>query len=124
MVAQVQLTYMSGPADGSVRQLALQGSIPEVVFGRESSCSVALPHDPLVSRRHARLYWRENSWWLEDFGSSNGTFVGEFSRAVKVSAPVRVCDGQVFQVGRSRFRFELPDPQSAGMAATGQAIAQ
>jgi len=34
-------------------------------------------HDPYVSRQHARLRWDGLSWWIQDLGSRNGTFVNE-----------------------------------------------
>lgn len=35
--------------------------------------------DTAVSRRHAQLTSDGRRWWLEDLGSSNGTFVGPAS---------------------------------------------
>ncbi len=50
------------------------GATTEVSLGRERSCDVVLD-DPLVSRRHARLRFRDGSWILHDLGSTNGTFL-------------------------------------------------
>jgi len=33
------------------------------------------PHDDNISRRHATIVWRDGVYWLEDVGSTNGTFV-------------------------------------------------
>ena len=114
------LKYMSGPEDGLLRRLEPEESIQEIVFGRVSPCSIALPYDLLMSRRHARLCWQKNAWWLEDCGSSNGTFIGEFSQAIKVTVPVQLHDGQVFQVGKTRFCL-LQSEQFAATTATAQA---
>ena len=46
----------------------------EFVVGRESDVPVQVA-DARVSRRHARLFPKEGSWWVEDLSSSNGTFV-------------------------------------------------
>lgn len=46
----------------------------EILLGRESGVHVQTP-DPSVSRRHARLSWEGGRFWLEDLGSSNGTFI-------------------------------------------------
>lgn len=43
-----------------------------IVIGRSPSCELVLP-DPLLSRRHARLFRRDERWYLEDLGSRNGT---------------------------------------------------
>ena len=117
------LTYMSGPDDGMVRRFAPEECMQGIVFGRVSPCSIVLPYDLSMSRRHARLYWHKNAWWLEDCGSSNGTFIGEFSQAIKVTVPVQLQDGQMFQVGKTRFCL-LPSDQFAATTAMAQASAK
>ncbi len=46
----------------------------ELVVGRDPSCDVVLS-DPTVSRRHLRLFWQGERLFVEDLGSSGGTFV-------------------------------------------------
>ncbi len=46
---------------------------PGLVVGRMADCALRL-QDGSVSRRHARLELRGDSWWVVDQGSSNGTF--------------------------------------------------
>ena len=46
----------------------------EVFFGRGNDCLMRF-YDPLVSRRHARLFFEDDAWHLEDLGSRNGTIV-------------------------------------------------
>jgi pSer/pThr/pTyr-binding forkhead associated (FHA) protein len=46
----------------------------EVTVGRASGCQVALT-DPTVSQLHARIFRRDGKLYVEDLGSSNGTFV-------------------------------------------------
>lgn len=48
----------------------------EVFLGRGNDCVVRF-YDPLVSRRHARLYSEAGRWHLEDLGSRNGTLVND-----------------------------------------------
>lgn len=50
-------------------------------IGRSPSCDVVL-HSPEVSRRHAHLEFRDDSWYLEDLGSPNGMF--QFGEKVEV----------------------------------------
>ena len=46
----------------------------ETTIGRDTASSVVLD-DPQASRHHARIVFKEDSFWLEDLGSTNGTRV-------------------------------------------------
>jgi hypothetical protein len=50
------------------------GSQPELLLGREDHCDVRLDN-ATVSRRHARLLYRDGHWVVQDLDSTNGTFV-------------------------------------------------
>lgn len=50
------------------------GEQDELVLGRSSRCDVVLS-DLSVSRRHARLFFRDGKWLLQDLASTNGTLV-------------------------------------------------
>jgi hypothetical protein len=69
---------------------------PETLIGRDGSCHVTIP-DSSVSHRHARIYHSDGEWYVEDMGSTNGTFVNDrpLTRAV-VLRP-----GDTVSVGRS-----------------------
>jgi hypothetical protein len=45
-----------------------------LLLGRHGNCDVVLS-DPTVSRRHARLVFRDPNWIVQDLESRNGTFV-------------------------------------------------
>ena len=93
--------------DGETVRLEGKGTPATVDIGRSVSAGgLALPSDPDVSRTHARLILRENAWWLDDAGSRNGTFLGEFATATKLTFPVRLTPGQVFRCGLTRLRIE------------------
>ena len=69
----------SHPKKLILKQDPLQGeSYPlesiEIVIGREAGVEIQID-SPGVSRRHARLLQHEDSYQVEDLGSSNGTFV-------------------------------------------------
>jgi hypothetical protein len=66
----------------------------ELTVGRAGGCGVAL-EDTTVSQLHARIYQRDGTLWVEDLGSTNGTFVNR----QKVSAPVPLRRGDRLQVG-------------------------
>jgi hypothetical protein len=46
----------------------------EATLGSDRANDLVLG-DQFVSSRHARLRWDGATWWLEDLGSKNGTFV-------------------------------------------------
>jgi pSer/pThr/pTyr-binding forkhead associated (FHA) protein len=119
MSTAIALRFMSGPRDGEIVNLHGSGTPATVEIGRSAPASgLALPSDPDVSRAHARLVLREAAWWLEDVGSRNGTFIGEFAAAKKLSAPVCLRPGDVFRCGLTRLRVETgPQAQIAAEAA-------
>ena len=105
MARTLTLTFMSGSRDGEVVRLETAGSPPSVSIGREAPCEVVISDDPDLSRRHARLFWNGSSWLLEDLNSSNGTFIGEFQAARRISESTEIKDGQIFRVGLTRLRL-------------------
>ena len=117
MAQTLTLTFMSGARDGEVVQLETAGSPPSVSIGRDALCELMIFDDPDLSRRHARLFWNGLSWMLEDLGSSNGSFIGEFQIARKVSAPAAIKDGEIFRVGLTRLRLGSAKDERAATAA-------
>ena len=47
----------------------------EATMGRGGGCSIPLTFDTFVSQVHARAFDRDGNLWVEDLGSTNGTFV-------------------------------------------------
>lgn len=80
--------------DGSkARNVKLSGSTQ---IGRGAGCAIRLS-DTYVSQLHARLYGEDGSWFVEDLGSTNGTFLNDR----KVASPVEVHAGDVVKVGKT-----------------------
>jgi pSer/pThr/pTyr-binding forkhead associated (FHA) protein len=65
-------------------------------IGRADSCQVRL-EDTYASQHHARLSARDGSWFLEDLGSTNGTYLND--RRVQASQQVR--SGDVVRIGKT-----------------------
>jgi pSer/pThr/pTyr-binding forkhead associated (FHA) protein len=47
----------------------------EVTVGRSPGCAVSLEDDTFASSIHARVFRRNGELWLEDLGSTNGTWL-------------------------------------------------
>lgn len=102
------------PAGSRPRLLITSGSLigteisitkDAITFGRaiaNASWDVALP-DHAVSRPHARIYTQENTWYVEDLRSSNGTMVdGEY-----ISKPIVLQEGTNITIGETTLVFHL-----------------
>jgi hypothetical protein len=66
----------------------------EETIGRAPGCGIRLD-DTYVSQVHARLYRRDRHLFVEDLGSTNGTFVN----GTRIGGPVRLRRGDRLQVG-------------------------
>lgn len=68
----------------------------ELTLGRATGCQITLD-DNFVSQLHARVFRRDGELFVEDLGSTNGTYVNR----AKVVAPVNVRRGDRLQVGQT-----------------------
>ena len=59
-----------------------------LVIGRAPECELAID-DTYVSQQHARIFGKGGSWYVEDLGSTNGTFVND----QRLAAPAMVQAG-------------------------------
>jgi hypothetical protein len=69
----------------------------EVTVGRGPGCSISLPDDTFVSQVHARVFHRDGEWWVEDLGSTNGTYIND----ERVRSAVVVRSGDRVQFGQT-----------------------
>jgi pSer/pThr/pTyr-binding forkhead associated (FHA) protein len=70
----------------------------EVTLGRAPGCGVRV-EDAYTSSLHARLYRRNGSLWVEDLGSTNGTWVN----AERIGTTAKLGKGDLLQVGGTVF---------------------
>ena len=66
----------------------------ELIIGRSAGCQITLD-DTYVSQLHTRVFNREGRYFVEDLGSTNGTYLNRN----KVSAPTPVSPGDRVQIG-------------------------
>ena len=68
----------------------------EVTVGRSPGCAVPLEDDTFISSVHARVFHRAGEFWLEDLGSTNGTWLNEERLG---DGPVRLQRGDRMKAG-------------------------
>ena len=73
-----------------------------VSIGRGNPNDVRLDADEFASAQHARVEPRRDGVWIEDVGSTNGTYVN----GVRLSRPRKLAIGDLVRVGETDLRFE------------------
>ena len=87
-----RLVVTEGPLRGTIVPLGTSS----VLIGRAPGCTLVLDDD-YSSSRHARIFPQNGQWFVEDLGSTNGTFVAD----QRVEAPTPVPTGTPVRVGQS-----------------------
>ena len=121
-LGEISITYMSGPHDGK-KLIFDQPEISQeriIAIGRREGCDIHLDFDNQVSRLHARLGCTSTpmtssesvtspyvlSFWLEDGGSRNGTFIEKQNDPITERQNLR--PGTLFRIGRTWLRLDVP----------------
>ena len=92
-----RLVVTAGPLRGTTLPL----STSAILIGRAPSCTLVLDDD-YSSQRHARVFPQDGGWFVEDLGSTNGTFVGR----EKITEPTAVSVGVQIRVGQSTLELQ------------------
>ncbi len=93
-----RLHVLAGPGLPAGRNIDIGGV---TVIGREDGVGIHLDGDEFASGQHARVEPRADGVWVEDLGSTNGTFVnGERVTAQRLRA------GDVLRVGQTELKLE------------------
>jgi FHA domain len=75
-------------------RIPLTGS--PVLVGRADDSTLVLTDD-YVSTRHARISQQDNVWYVDDLGSTNGTYLGQ----MRVTGPVPLEPGVPVRIGKT-----------------------
>jgi pSer/pThr/pTyr-binding forkhead associated (FHA) protein len=90
------LTVTEGSLAGTTLTLMDSG----VLLGRNPECTLVLDDD-FASGRHARIFRLDEGWFVEDLGSTNGTFLG----SGKLTKPMPVEVGSTLRIGKTIFEL-------------------
>ncbi len=96
-VQGLSMEVLMGTEQGQVFNIGAEGA----TLGRVQANSVVF-NDSTVSSRHARIYWSDGQFYIEDLGSLNGVFVN--GQKVTLS---RIDAGSTFKLGSNEGVFRL-----------------
>lgn len=74
----------------------------EQTVGRAAGCQITLD-DTYVSQLHARVFSKDGAWFVEDLGSTNGTYLN----TKRVSSPLAVKRGDRVKIGAVVMEVEV-----------------
>jgi pSer/pThr/pTyr-binding forkhead associated (FHA) protein len=69
--------------------------------GRADACQLRLS-DTYASSFHARIYNSDGAWFIEDLGSTNGTYLNQR----RITAPAEVRAGDKVRIGKTTLDFK------------------
>jgi pSer/pThr/pTyr-binding forkhead associated (FHA) protein len=70
-------------------------------MGRSDSADIRVD-DPFASSAHARIFSRGDFMWIEDMGSTNGTYLN--GRSLKTPERLKMSD--IVRIGDSEYRYQ------------------
>jgi len=99
-------------ATGNVELVVVESSVSELKpgdtfsFDRETLIGRGNRNDIIISGsfasvRHARIYFEDGQYWLEDLKSTNGTLLNE----TRVNQPIVLANGDKIRIGGVIFQF-------------------
>jgi len=113
---QISITLMSGLNDGEQRLFdsdnengRINGNRWSLSIGRHDHNDLVLQNDTFVSRKHAKLHFEADQWWIEDCNSTNGTFTeneDQFFLDNKVTGTLPLNTSLMFRVGRTWLKIK------------------
>jgi hypothetical protein len=95
-----RLVVVSSPALGEKEEFVLDSQT--LTIGRAAQNTIPLDDDEFASASHARIEPRQDGVWLEDAGSTNGTYLN----GVRLTRPRKLTPGDLVRVGETDFRFD------------------
>lgn len=91
--------------DSASKTLRLEGDY--WIIGRDDACDIII-EDLKSSREHCEIYKKNQSYYLQDKGSSNGTLLNGNQVVFKKEYPLK--SGDNIQIGQTILTFEIRDP--------------
>jgi hypothetical protein len=74
----------------------------QLTIGRGRQNDIAIGTDEYASARHARFEPRQDGVWVQDLGSTNGTYLN----GARLEHPRRLTQGDIVRIGETDLRYE------------------
>lgn len=92
-----RLIILNGPIEGM--SISLHPGM-SMLLGRHPKCSLQFL-DTRISNHHCRLFGKDSFYYVEDMGSTNGTYVND----EKIAVPHRLQGNDIIRIGDIRIQF-------------------
>jgi predicted component of type VI protein secretion system len=96
-----KVVVIKSPALSEGEEWTLDSS--PLTLGRGEHNDVQLQRDEYASSKHARIEPRRDGVWVEDVGSTNGTYLN----GTRLTRPKRLTPGDIVRIGETELRYEL-----------------
>lgn len=109
-MARIALTELDSDRSLAVEQL-------EALLGRDPACGFVIegPKSKVVSGRHARIFYQNNTWWIQDM-SRNGTILDD--ERLQSGQRHALKPGQVIGLGESGPRLRVTTLETRNISDT------
>ncbi len=74
----------------------------QLTVGRGAPNDIRLDDDEFASAHHARIEPRRDGVWVEDIGSTNGTYLN----GTRLGRPQKLTPGDIVRIGETDLRYE------------------
>jgi hypothetical protein len=95
-----RLVVVKSPDYGEGEDFELDSA--QLTIGRGGQNDIAIRTDEYASARHARFEPRQDGVWVQDLGSTNGTYLN----GTRLEHPRRLTRGDVIRIGETDLRYE------------------
>jgi pSer/pThr/pTyr-binding forkhead associated (FHA) protein len=107
---QAQIKILSPQISNNLRLIPLDAEDTEVIeikqseviVGRDPNNKVYIP-DETVSAQHARIYFSDHHWWINDLNSTNGTYLND----ELIDRPCVLTENDIIMAGQVKFTVQI-----------------
>lgn len=97
-----QIPTLSLQTTAAQQTLEKSFSISEIVIGRDPASDYPIDEET-ISLRHCKISFHHKHWWIEDLGSTNGTFLN----GDMIKTPTVITHGDELRLGQADLSVKI-----------------